>query len=74
MKRPFSIAGRIAAFSWQQDHAAAGALAALGACAVMVVPREEEPQIDLTLANVLVPFPGASVRDVERRRSPGSST
>ena len=38
----------------------------LGAFAVTVAPREEEPQIDLTMANVLVPFPGASVRDVEQ--------
>jgi multidrug efflux pump subunit AcrB len=30
-----------------------------------VTPREEEPQIDVTMANVLVPFPGASARDVE---------
>ncbi|MEO8015388.1 MAG: efflux RND transporter permease subunit, partial [Polaromonas sp.] len=28
--------------------------------------REEEPQINVTMANVLVPFPGASVRDVEQ--------
>jgi multidrug efflux pump subunit AcrB len=38
----------------------------LGFFAVMVTPREEEPQIDVTMANVIVPFPGASVRDVEQ--------
>jgi multidrug efflux pump subunit AcrB len=38
----------------------------LGLFAVMVTPREEEPQIDVTMANVIVPFPGASVRDVEQ--------
>jgi multidrug efflux pump subunit AcrB len=32
---------------------------------VLVTPREEEPQIDVTMANVIVPFPGASARDVE---------
>jgi multidrug efflux pump subunit AcrB len=37
----------------------------LGLAAVMVTPREEEPQIDVTMANVTVPFPGASVEDVE---------
>jgi multidrug efflux pump subunit AcrB len=37
----------------------------LGVFAVIVTPREEEPQIDVTMANVIVPFPGASVRDVE---------
>jgi multidrug efflux pump subunit AcrB len=43
------------------------ALAALllGLAAVLITPREEEPQIDVTMANVFVPFPGASVDDVE---------
>ncbi len=36
-----------------------------GLFATLVTPREEEPQIDVTMANVLVPFPGASARDVE---------
>jgi len=36
----------------------------LGIFAVAVTPREEEPQIDVTMANVLIPFPGASSRDV----------
>ncbi|MEO5566706.1 MAG: efflux RND transporter permease subunit, partial [Luteimonas sp.] len=38
----------------------------LGVLAVMITPREEEPQIDVTMANVLVPFQGASARDVEQ--------
>ena len=38
----------------------------LGLFAVAVTPREEEPQIDVTMANVFVPFPGASAEDVER--------
>ena len=38
----------------------------LGLVAVLVTPREEEPQIDVTMANVFVPFPGASSRDVEQ--------
>ncbi|MGD9773212.1 efflux RND transporter permease subunit [Diaphorobacter sp.] len=38
----------------------------LGLFAVLVTPREEEPQIDVTMANVIVPFPGASVADVEQ--------
>src|SRR3990167_6898946 len=37
----------------------------LGLFAVWVTPREEEPQINVTMANVFVPFPGASSRDVE---------
>jgi multidrug efflux pump subunit AcrB len=32
---------------------------------VLVTPREEEPQIDVTMANVFIPFPGASAKDVE---------
>jgi multidrug efflux pump subunit AcrB len=41
-------------------------IAIAGVFAVVVTPREEEPQIDVTMANVLVPFPGASAADVER--------
>ncbi len=39
----------------------------LGIVAVMITPREEEPQIDVTMANVIVPFAGASARDVEQQ-------
>lgn len=38
----------------------------LGVFALLVTPREEEPQIDVTMANVLIPFSGASVRSVEQ--------
>ena len=41
----------------------------LGLVAVMITPREEEPQIDVTMANVIVPFAGASARDVEQQIS-----
>jgi multidrug efflux pump subunit AcrB len=37
----------------------------LGMFAVMVTPREEDPQINVTFANVFVPFPGASAEQVE---------
>lgn len=37
----------------------------LGLFAVMVTPREEDPQINVTFANVFVPFPGASAGQVE---------
>ena len=37
----------------------------LGLFAVAVTPREEEPQINVTMANVLIPFPGASSTDVQ---------
>lgn len=38
----------------------------LGLVAVSITPREEEPQIDVTMANVFVPLPGAEARDVEQ--------
>jgi multidrug efflux pump subunit AcrB len=37
----------------------------LGAFAVFVTPREEEPQINVTFANVFIAFPGASAVEVE---------
>jgi multidrug efflux pump subunit AcrB len=37
----------------------------LGVLAVLITPREEEPQIDVTMANVIVPFPGSPAEDVE---------
>jgi multidrug efflux pump subunit AcrB len=37
----------------------------MGLFAGTVTPREEEPQIDVTLANVFVGFPGASTTEVE---------
>ncbi|MGA9421439.1 MAG: efflux RND transporter permease subunit [Rhodanobacteraceae bacterium] len=37
----------------------------LGVAAAIITPKEEDPQIEVTMANVLVPFPGASVRRVE---------
>jgi Cu/Ag efflux pump CusA len=62
------ISGRIARFFQSAQITPLLALVALllGAFAVMVTPREEEPQINVTMANVLIPFPGAAVRDVEQ--------
>ncbi|MGV8804932.1 MAG: efflux RND transporter permease subunit [Polaromonas sp.] len=62
------ISGRIAALFQSAQITPLLALVALllGIFAVLVTPREEEPQINVTMANVLVPFPGASVRDVEQ--------
>ncbi|MEO6800504.1 MAG: efflux RND transporter permease subunit [Rhodanobacter sp.] len=61
------ISGRIAqAFQTSQITpllAIAGLL--LGIAAVIITPKEEDPQIEVTMANVLVPYPGASVRSVE---------
>ncbi|MCM0608423.1 MAG: efflux RND transporter permease subunit [Ideonella sp. WA131b] len=64
---PLGISGRLAAAF--QQHALTPLLALvallLGLFAVLVTPREEEPQIDVTMANVLIAFPGASAADVQ---------
>ncbi|MBB4844571.1 multidrug efflux pump subunit AcrB [Paucibacter oligotrophus] len=60
--------GRIAAFFQSAQITPLLALVALllGLFAVLVTPREEEPQIKVTMANVLLPFPGAGVGEVEQ--------
>ncbi len=37
----------------------------MGLFAIAITPREEEPQINVTFANIFVPFPGASAVEVE---------
>ncbi len=32
---------------------------------MLVTPREEEPQIDVTFADIFIPFPGASASEIE---------
>jgi multidrug efflux pump subunit AcrB len=61
------IAGRMAAAFQANAITPLLALVALllGLFAVLVTPREEEPQINVTMANVLVAFPGASSTDVQ---------
>ncbi len=64
---PAGIAGRTAA-AFQRNALTpliALVLLLLGIFATLITPKEEEPQIDVTMANVFVPFPGASARDVE---------
>ncbi|MFA7270080.1 MAG: efflux RND transporter permease subunit [Sterolibacterium sp.] len=61
------ISGRIAAHFLRNSMTPLIALVALllGVFAVLITPREEEPQINVTMANVFIPFPGASAKDVE---------
>jgi len=61
------ISGRITRIFLESQLTPLIALVAvlLGLFAVLVTPREEEPQINVTMANVFIPFPGASARDVE---------
>ena len=62
-----NISGRIAATFQRHSLTPLIGLVALlfGIFAVLITPREEEPQINVTMANVLIPFPGASAKDVE---------
>ena len=61
------ISGRIAKKFLQTEITPLLALVGLllGLFAVMVTPREEDPQINVTIANVFIPFPGASAQEVE---------
>ena len=63
---PPGISGRIAAAFQRNAITPLLALVMLlmGVFATVITPKEEEPQIDVTMANVFVPFPGASARDV----------
>jgi multidrug efflux pump subunit AcrB len=38
----------------------------LGLAAVLITPKEEEPQIEVTFADVFIPFPGATPQEVEQ--------
>ncbi|ABE54698.1 acriflavin resistance protein [Shewanella denitrificans OS217] len=63
------ISGRLAnAF---QHNAITPLLAALGLLmglfAIIVTPKEEEPQIDVTFADVFIPYPGATPVQVEQQ-------
>ncbi|MFH1658258.1 MAG: efflux RND transporter permease subunit [Pseudomonadota bacterium] len=61
------ISGRIAAAFQNSRMTPLLALVAflMGLFATLVTPREEEPQIDVTMADVMIAFPGASAKDVE---------
>jgi len=63
-----SVSGQLAkAFQHNQlTPLIALVLVLLGAFAVMVTPREEEPQIEVTFANVIIALPGASAKQVEQ--------
>ena len=67
MENKLGISGRIAAFFQGAQITPLLAILALllGLFAIAVTPREEEPQINVTMANVIIPFPGASAKSVE---------
>lgn len=64
---PLGISGRIARAFLTTEITPLLALTGLllGIFAVLITPREEEPQINVTFANVFIPFPGASSAEVE---------
>jgi multidrug efflux pump subunit AcrB len=64
---PLGISGRIARAFLTTEITPLLALTGLllGIFAVLITPREEEPQINVTFANVFIPYPGASAAEVE---------
>ena len=68
MSMKLGISGRIASYfqGAQITPLLAIAILLLGLFAILITPREEEPQINVTMANVLIPFPGAAVKNVEQ--------
>jgi multidrug efflux pump subunit AcrB len=67
MNTSLGLAGRIAKTFLQSELTPLLALVGflLGVFAVMITPREEEPQINVTFANVFIAYPGAATKEVE---------
>jgi multidrug efflux pump subunit AcrB len=65
------FAGRIAAIFVNSRLTPVGILASLllGLIAIVMLPREEEPQIKVPMIDVMVSMPGASPKEVEQRVS-----
>ena len=69
MKRAHGIAGRIAAtfINSRLTPLIIVASLALGVGAVLLIPREEEPQIVVPMLDVTTAMPGASPQEIEQR-------
>jgi multidrug efflux pump subunit AcrB len=67
-KIPLGISGRLAASFQNSALTPLLAIVALllGFFAIAVTPKEEEPQIDVTFANIFISYPGASAKEVEQ--------
>ena len=65
------LAGRFASFFLDSKLTMIGIIASLlmGVMAVILLPREEEPQIKVPMIDVLVAMPGATPKEVEERVS-----
>ncbi len=68
-QKPPGLAGKVAAAFLDSKLTPLLTVAALlvGAFAVLVTPREEEPQIKVPMVDVFAQLPGASAEEVERR-------
>ncbi len=68
-RKPLGISGRIAGAFLESKLTPLLVVASLllGAFAVLVTPREEEPQIKVPMIDVFVGLPGNTAREVERR-------
>jgi multidrug efflux pump subunit AcrB len=68
-RRPLGASGRIAKVFLESKLTPLLVVASLlvGAFAVVVTPREEEPQIKVPMIDVFVGLPGASAQEIERR-------
>ncbi|MCW8994709.1 MAG: efflux RND transporter permease subunit, partial [Psychromonas sp.] len=67
MSKQLNFSGRIAQYFLGSAITPLLALVGLllGLFAIMMTPKEEEPQIDVTFADIFIPFPGASPKEVE---------
>jgi multidrug efflux pump subunit AcrB len=66
--QPFRVAemSRVAIRGWRVVSFTCVALALLALLAWHVLPRLEDPEVDLQEAGVVIPYPGASPEDVDR--------
>lgn len=66
---PLGIAGRIAAAFIDSKLTPLLVIASvlLGAAAVVLLPREEEPQIKVPMIDVMVAMPGSTAKEIEER-------
>jgi len=68
-RRPLGASGRIAKAFLESKLTPLLVVASLllGAFAILITPREEEPQIKVPMIDVFVALPGATAEEVERR-------
>ncbi|MCG3204652.1 MAG: Swarming motility protein SwrC [Elusimicrobia bacterium] len=68
-QKPLGISGRMADYFIKSKLTILVIVASLliGIFATVRLPREEEPQINVPMFDIFVPFPGASAKEVEER-------